>query len=144
MIAVLFFVEALTSQRILFASLASRAFLIYREPTHSMNTVQVVAGAHVIAAVVGVASAFGLGAGYLAAALAMATVILVLVMAGCMHPPAIATALGFAFYARQQDAIGIFLLALLMLAMLVLLERLALWTLARIERTTGHVSDVAP
>jgi hypothetical protein len=39
-IVVLFFVEALTRQRILFASLASSAFLIYREPERRMNTMR--------------------------------------------------------------------------------------------------------
>jgi CBS-domain-containing membrane protein len=133
MIATLFFVEVLTSQRILFASLASSAFLIYREPTHGMNSVRVMASAHVAATALGIGCAFLLGAGYVAAALAMALTIVVLVLGGLVHPPAVSTALGFAFYARQDEAVGVFLLALLMVAVLVVLERVAIWTLARVQ-----------
>ena len=133
MIATLFFVEVLTSQRILFASLASSAFLIYREPTHVMNSVRVMGAAHVAATALGVGCAFLLGAGYVAAAVAMALTIVVLVLGGLVHPPAVSTALGFAFYARQGEAVGVFLLALLMVAVLVVLERVALWTLARVQ-----------
>jgi hypothetical protein len=50
-----------------------------------------------------------------------------------VHPPAVSTALGFAFYARQDEAVGVFLLALLMVAVLVVLERVAIWTLARVQ-----------
>ena len=138
MIATLFFIEVLTNQRILFASLASSAFLIYREPTHGMNSVRVMAGAHLLATMFGVGGAFLLGAGYVAAAVAMALTILVLVLGDLVHPPAVSTALGFAFYARQNEAVGVFLLALLMLAVLVVLERLAVWTLARVQSTAAH------
>jgi CBS-domain-containing membrane protein len=138
MIAALFFVEVLTDQRVLFASLASSAFLIYREPTHGMNSVRVMAGAHLVATVLGVGCAFLLGAGYVAAAAAMALSIVVLVLGNLVHPPAVSTALGFGFYARQDEAVGVFLLALLMVAMLVFLERLAVWTLARVQGTASH------
>jgi len=138
MIASLFFVQVLTSQRVLFASLASSAFPIYREPTHPMNGLRVVTGAHLIATVLGVGCALVLGPGYVAAAAAMAITIFVLVIGDLVHPPAVSTALGFAFYARQEEAVGVFLLAVLMLATLVILERLAVWTLVRIQATTGR------
>jgi CBS-domain-containing membrane protein len=140
-IATLFFVEMLTTQRVLFASLASSAFLIYREPTHGMNSVRVMTGAHLAATVLGVGCAFVLGAGYVAAAAAMTLTIVVLVLGEMVHPPAVSTALGFAFYARQDDAMGAFLLALVMLAVLVVLERLAVWTLIRVQSTTTHEQE---
>jgi CBS-domain-containing membrane protein len=136
-IAALFFVEALTSQRVLFASLASSAFLIYREPTHSMNSLRVMAGAHLAASVLGVGCAFLLGAGYRAAAVAMVMTIIVLVLGDLVHPPAVATALGFAFYARQAEVVGVFVLAVLMVVILVVLERVAVWTLVRVETNSG-------
>jgi CBS-domain-containing membrane protein len=137
-ITTLLFVEVLTSQRILFASLASSAFLIYREPTHNMNSVRVMTGAHLAATVLGVGCAFVLGSGYVAAAVAMALTITVLVLSGLVHPPAVSTALGFAFFASQEQAVGVFLLALVMLGVLVILERLAVWTLARVPATTDE------
>jgi CBS-domain-containing membrane protein len=132
MIAALFFVEVLTDQRVLFASLASSAFLIYREPTHNMNTVRVMTGAHLAATCIDVVCAFVLGAGYVAAAVAMTLTIVTLGVGSLVHPPAVSTALGFAFYARQDQALGVFLLSLLMVTVLVILERLAVWTLARV------------
>ncbi len=52
-LGVLFFVEALTRQRFLFASLASSAFLIYRDPGHLMNSAGVMAVAHIIGVAIG-------------------------------------------------------------------------------------------
>jgi CBS-domain-containing membrane protein len=132
-IVVLFFVEALTRQRILFASLASSAFLIYREPERRMNTMRVMIAAHIVAVVTGTASGLVLGSGYIAAALAMTLTIFMLIVGNVVHPPAIATALGFAFYSGQYETVGVFLLALFMLAVLAGLQRAAIWSLARVQ-----------
>ena len=132
-------IERLTGQHLLFASLASSAFLIYRDPTNPMNNLRVMVGAHVLAVVVGTAPALVLGAGYRAAGVALLLTIALLVVLNIVHPPAISTTLGFAFYAHQADTIPIFLLAIGMLVALVILERLALFTLHRLERVGALV-----
>jgi len=130
----LFAIERLTGQHLLFASRASSAFLIYRDPTNPMNNLRVMVGAHVLAVVVGTAPALLLGAGYRAAGVALILAIVLLVTLNIVHPPALSTALGFAFYAHQTATIPLFLLAVGMLVALVILERLALVTLHRLER----------
>lgn len=130
----LFAIEHLTGQHLLFASLASSAFLIYRDPTNPMNNLRVMVAAHILAVVIGTAPALLLGAGYRAAAVALILAIVLLVTLNIVHPPALSTALGFAFYAHQTDTIPLFLLAVGMLVALVILERLALLTLHRPER----------
>ena len=56
------FVEVLSSQRLLFASLASSAFLIYLDPRHKANTVRTLLFAQVGAALLGFATHAALGA----------------------------------------------------------------------------------
>lgn len=135
-IAALFLVEALRHRRILFASLAASAFLIYREPLHPMNSVRTMTVAHLCGIALGVGAALLLGPGYVAGAVAMPATIAALVVARATHPPAIATALGFAFFERR-DQVGLFLVALLILVALVVLQRLAVWTPRRIEARLG-------
>ncbi len=43
-----FAVELLRHERVLYASLASSAFLVYRDPGHRMNTIRVMVTAHVV------------------------------------------------------------------------------------------------
>lgn len=121
----LLLIEALRHERVLFASLASSAFLIYRDPAHPMNGVRVMSIAHVVGVVFGVGAARLFGAGYAAGGVAMVTTIVALVLLDTVHPPAIATALGFAFHAQQTSALGLFLIALAMVAALVILQRTA-------------------
>ena len=141
-LATVFLLSALRHERILFASLASSAFLIYRDPSHPMNGVRTMVGAHLVAVACGVGAALLFGAGYTAVAAAMIGTILLLVLANLVHPPAISTALGFAFFASQSDAAGVFLLSLGLLAALVLLQRSATWTVrklaARAARSTAR------
>lgn len=127
----LFLVDTLRHERVLFASLASSAFLIYRDPLHQMNSVRVMVVAHVAATVLGLTAALVLGAGYIAGATAMVLTIILLVLLDAVHPPAISTALGFAFHSQQADAVGLFLIALAMIAALVVLQRTAVWTSRR-------------
>lgn len=137
-LASVFLLEAFQHQRLLFASLASSAFLIYRDPAHPMNSVRVMLTAHLIAVALGVAAALTLGAGYRAGAVAMAGTILTLVLLNAVHPPAISTALGFAFFPQQDRAAGFFVLALVMLAALVVLQRTATWVIRRFASQTGE------
>lgn len=130
-------VEALRHERILFASLASSAFLIYRDPTHPMNGIRVMAGAHLCGVGLGTAAALLIGPGYGAGAAAMCATIAVLVLLNVVHPPAIATALGFAFYPQQHHAAGLFLVALAMLVALVVLELAATWMVRGLARRAG-------
>jgi CBS-domain-containing membrane protein len=134
-----FLVEELRHQRVLFASLASSAFLIYRAPGHPMNGVRVMVPAHLVAVALGVGAAALLGTGYLAGAIAMATTIIALVLLNTVHPPAISTALGFAFFERKEQAVGLFLVALAMLVALVVAQRAASWTARRFAEPEGDL-----
>jgi hypothetical protein len=82
-----FFVQVLIDQRMLFASLASSAFLIYRSPLHPMNGVRRMVLTHGRATGAGVGAALLLGAGYRAAAVAMIVTAVVLVGLDLMGPP---------------------------------------------------------
>ncbi len=136
-------VAQLTRQHILFASLASSAFLIYRDPLHQMNTVRVMVTAHLAGATLGIGAALLLGPGYTAGAVAMTLTIVALILLDAVHPPAISTALGFAVLPKEHDVVGVFLLALGLVTALVLLQRIALAILdlvtrsAPIQRTHG-------
>ncbi len=140
----LFFVEALTEQRVLFASLASSAFLIYHSPLHPMNSVRRMVTAHLMGVAAGVAAAFLFGPGYPASGAAMVVTAMLVVLLDVVHPPAISTALGFAFFAEQGRAAGVFLLALGMLAALVVLQRVAVWIARRIDTQAQQRRTAAP
>lgn len=64
-----------------------------------------------------------LGHGYPAAALAMVGTILVMVLMGVTHPPAVSTSLIFALRSGAESEILLFGLALTMVVALVLLQR---------------------
>ncbi len=63
-LAVLGLVEVLSQQRLLFASLASSAFLIYLDPHHGTNTIRVLVSSHLIAATAGLATYVVFGPGF--------------------------------------------------------------------------------
>ena len=126
-------IEMLQHQRVLFASLASSAFLIYRDPGHQMNSVRTMVSAHLVAVVIGVGAGLLLGPGYIAAAIAMSGTITALILLDVVHPPAVSTALGFAFAGRQEPLVGLFLVALALVAALVLMQRIAVWALRRLS-----------
>jgi CBS-domain-containing membrane protein len=131
-LAVLGLVEAVSRQRLLFASLASSAFLIYLDPRHGTNQVRTLAVAQGGAALLGWATFALLGPGYLAAGAAVVATITLMILLDAVHPPAVSTALGFAFRAGDESNLAVFALALAILAALVLLERAALWLLERL------------
>lgn len=85
-LAVLGLVEILSRQRLLFASLASSAFLIYLDPHHGTNTIRALVSSHVIAATAGLATYGLFGHGYLADAGAMLTTIVAMVLLDVVHP----------------------------------------------------------
>ncbi|WP_164104366.1 HPP family protein [Candidatus Laterigemmans baculatus] len=135
-LVVLSLVEVLGGQRLLFASLASSAFLIYLDPQHGTNRIRTLLGAHLGSACVGVLMDFFLGAGYPAAGAAMAISIIMMITLDIVHPPAISTTLGFAFRSGEQENFDLFLLAVLIVAILVLLQRAVLYILGHL--TQGH------
>jgi CBS-domain-containing membrane protein len=130
-LAVLAFVEALSRQRLLFASLAASAFLIYLDPHHGTNAVRTLVTAQLGAAGLGWLAFATLGPGFAAAAAAMVATILLMILGDAVHPPAVATAQSFALRAGDESNLVLFGLAVGVTAALVILERLALWQLAR-------------
>jgi CBS-domain-containing membrane protein len=137
-LAVLALVEALTDQRLLFASLASSAFLIYLDPEHGTNRVRTLVIAQALAALAGAALHGALGATYVAAGGAMVATIVLMVALDAMHPPAVATAMAFGLRAGDASNVVLFALALGITALLVLLQRTALWSLTRLRPRHGH------
>jgi len=125
-LAALWLTETLIHRRVVFAALAASAFLIYRDPKHQMNNVRVMVTAHLCGAALGLGAELLLGPNYTAGAVAMVATILTLIVLDAVHPPAIATSLGFAILPNQEGVLGVFLLALAVVAVLVVLQRLAL------------------
>ncbi len=126
-------VEVLSRQRLLFASLASSAFLVYLDPHHRSNTARSLLLSQLMAATIGLLANFVLGAGYSAAAAAMVVTIVLMIVLDVVHPPAVSTSLSFAFLAGSKNSLVLFSLAVGVIALLVGLERLALWILARLS-----------
>lgn len=124
-------IEVLSRQRLLFASLASSAFLIYLDPQHGTNSVRTLVLSQMLAATVGLLLYLALGPGYLSGGGAMLVTIVIMILLDAMHPPAVSTALSFAFRAGDESNLLLFGLAVAVTAALVVLQRLALWTLAR-------------
>lgn len=130
-LSVLALVEALSRQRLLFASLASSAFLIYLDPQHGTNTVRTLISSQMMAAVIGLATYLLLGPGYLSGGLAMVLTIVLMIVLDVVHPPAVSTSLSFALRAGNENNLALFGLAVGITVLLVGLERFALWVLAR-------------
>ncbi len=130
-LVVLALVEVLSRQRLLFASLASSAFLIYLDPQHGTNTMRTLVISQLLAATAGLGTYFLFGAGYLAGGSAMVATIIMMILLDAVHPPAVATSLTFAFRAGAVTSVVLFGLALGVIVVLVILERVALWMLAR-------------
>ena len=128
---VLGFVEVLSRQRLLFGSLAASAFLIYLDPQHGTNTMRTLVISQTLAATVGFLTYSAFGPGYMAGGSAMVTTIVAMILLDAVHPPAVATSLTFAFRAGAEKSVVLFGLALGIVVVLVLLERVALWLLAR-------------
>lgn len=132
-LAVFGLVEVFSRQRLLFASLASSAFLIYLDPEHGTNTVRTLVFSHLTAMICGFATYLAFGPGYLAGGSAMVIAIVLMVVFDVIHPPAVSTALGFAFRAGAEQNLVLFALALMLVVMLVLLQRAMLWLFVRLQ-----------
>jgi CBS-domain-containing membrane protein len=142
-IGVIFLIEGVTKQKLLFASLAASAFLIYYDPMNRINSVRVMVVAQLLGFIFGFGAAMALGPGYVAGAIAMAATIVSLILLDIVHPPAVSTALGFAFVSTKDKALLIFLVALILIAALVLLQRTAIATLGWIERSVVRIEHEA-
>ena len=127
-------VEALSNQRLLFASLASSAFLIYLDPEHGTNRVRTLAISQCGAAVLGYIAFAAIGPSYAAGAAAMVATIALMIVADAVHPPAVATALAFAFRTGDERNLVLFALAVALVVVLVLTEAATLAVLARLRR----------
>ncbi|MDF5732631.1 MAG: HPP family protein [Rhizonema sp. PD38] len=129
-LGVLVVVEVLSRQRLLFASLASSAFLIYLDPQHGTNSVRTLIISQMMAAGIGLIMHLLLGSGYLSGGIAMVVAIVLMILLDAVHPPAVSTSLSFALRAGNESNIVLFGLAVGITALLVVLERFALWLLA--------------
>lgn len=133
---VLAVLEVFSRQRLLFASLASSAFLIYLAPQHKSNALRTLVGSQLGAVLAGVAARQVLGAGYWAAACAMIVVIVAMIFLDSVHPPAVSTALSFAFIdppGPPRNA-WMFVGAVLVLAVLAQAQKLVAARLERLEQ----------
>ena len=130
-LSVMALVEVLNGQRLLFASLAVSAFLIYLDPQHASNSTRSLVLSQLMAAVIGLLANSVLGSGYSAGAVAMVITIVFMIVLDIVHPPAVATSLSFAFSLGSKTNLALFSLAVGITALLVGLERLALRTLGR-------------
>jgi CBS-domain-containing membrane protein len=141
-IGVLVLLELFAKQRILFASLASSAFLIYLDPKHPTNSVRTLIIAQTAAAIIGYLVISIIGKGYFGAAVSMVIAIVVMILARAMHPPAVSTSLLFAFHDTKASTLMLFLLALLLLVLLLILQRMSLWLVRKGEaHTKGNIGD---
>jgi CBS-domain-containing membrane protein len=134
---VLLLVETVAQQRLLFASLASSAFLIYLDPHHGTNAIRTLVISQIAAASVGWATYSLLGSGYLSSGTAMILTIGIMIALDAVHPPAIGTAMSFALRAGDASNLLLFGVAVGVTGILVVLERVAVWLLARHEAAAG-------
>jgi len=131
-------VETWSHQKLLFASLASSAFLIYVDPEHETNSLRTVVLAQGMAALVGFgAHALGHGSPWAAGA-AMIAVIFAMISLRVMHPPAVSTALSFALSAGTARALLLFAVSIALVAGLVLIQQALIARIGRkaLEGTT--------
>jgi CBS-domain-containing membrane protein len=131
---VMFLVGRLNRQPLLFASLASSAFLIYLDPRHNTNDVKVIASSQMMAAAIGLITYSVFGPGLLSGAISMVSTIALMVALDVVHPPAVSTALSFSFRVGKESNLVLFGLALLIVVVLSLVEEFSLFTLAWYER----------
>jgi CBS-domain-containing membrane protein len=130
-LVVLALVEAVSRQRLLFASLASSAFLIYLAPGHSVNKARTLILSQVGASLIGMLAFVLLGPGYLSAGTAMVLTIVFMIVLDVVHPPAVSTALSFGLKAGDVSNLMLFMLSLAITVVLLGLQRLSVWLVAR-------------
>ena len=120
-------VQVLSDQLLIFASLASSAFLVYLDPEHPTNRVRTFLIAQGSAALLGFGSVSLLGTGFLAPEAALVLTIALIIALDSMHPPAMSTALSFAFHISSLKTLVIFGLAMVVIASLAALQKAAFW-----------------
>jgi CBS-domain-containing membrane protein len=120
-------VQALRNQPLIFTSLASSAFLVYLDPEHPTNRVRTFLIAQGSAAILGFGSVSLLGTGFLAPGVALVLTIVLIITLDAMHPPAMSTALSFAFHTSSLKTLAIFGLTMVVIASLVALQKAAFW-----------------
>jgi len=101
------------------------------DPQHNTNTARTLGTAHILASAVGFLSFQMLGAGYISGGTAMVITIVMMILLDVVHPPAVSTALSFAFRAGDERNLVLFVLAVGIVALLVVLEQIMLWLLNR-------------
>ncbi|MGI4872766.1 MAG: HPP family protein [Janthinobacterium lividum] len=132
LLLLLWLVKALSNQQLLFASLASSCFLIYLDPSHPANSARTLLVSQLAAAGLGYGFHAWLGPGYTGAALALLGVIAVMILTNTMHPPAVATALNFAFRAGTGEGnLLLFGLAVGLVLVLLAVQRGSAYVLGR-------------
>ena len=124
-------VQAWSKQQLLFASLASSAFLIYLDPKHATNSARTLVISQILSALIGFVAFSIFGPGYLSAASAMVFAIIAMVTLDAVHPPAVSTALAFGFRSNNENNLTLFVLSVFLIVTLVSLQRASLWLLAR-------------
>ena len=140
-LAVLGTVEAVSRQDVLFGSLAGSAFLIYLDPEHPTNSVRTLVLSHAVGALAGWAAHVALGDGVAAMSAALVTTVVVMILADAVHPPAAGTALAFALRDQFSSALGLFALAVAMVALLVVVEVVLLRVFRRLVRSGRFEAD---
>lgn len=123
-LGLLFLLKLFSNQQLLFASLASSCFLIYLDPGHPANSARTLVVSQLSGALLGAGFHAVLGPGYASAALALVGVIAVMLVTNSMHPPAVATALNFAFRAGSgEGSLALFGLAVGLVLVLLAVQR---------------------
>ncbi|MDO7887142.1 HPP family protein [Hymenobacter cheonanensis] len=123
-LGLLWLLKALSNQQLLFASLASSCFLIYLDPSHPANSARTLVVSQLGAAGLGYLFHAWLGPSYGSAALALVSVIGLMIATNTMHPPAVATALNFAFRAGTgEGSLALFGLAVGLVVVLLAVQR---------------------
>ena len=130
---VLLLLNLFGKQEALFSSLASNAFLIYLNPQHPANSVRTLIIAQLSAAAIGYLVYIVMGAGYTTAAISMIIAIAVMIIAKAMHPPAVSTALVFAFQHTKPNTLLMFFFTVCLLVILVVLQSVSVWLIKRSE-----------
>lgn len=123
-LGLLWLLKLLSNQQLLFSSLASSCFLIYLDPSHPANSARTLVISQLGAALLGYGFHAWLGPGYSSAALALLSIIALMVATNAMHPPAVATALNFAFRAGSGEGnLALFGLAVGLVLVLLAVQR---------------------
>lgn len=130
-IGVLIPLESFSTQHILFTSLASSAFLIYLEPDHPVNSIRTLILSQTSAALTGFLIYLIFGHGFLAASISVIVAITIMLLLHALHPPAVSTALIFAFETGKVNTLLLFFGAIILLVILIILQKTTMWLITK-------------